>query len=191
LPQHLTEGRSTPSALAELAVGKVQGSAAAEQRPRWFALWVDTDPLLAIPALEATLEVLPPDEASAFAQQFVVGLLGDRHGTGARFSAYRNVRHLKMLYILMHRHIRAADDIERADKGTYSPTLRDNAQNARDTMFSMLAAVPGAQAYAAIKALEEEHPEPDYRRWMARRARERATADADEPLWTLEQVRDF
>ena len=49
----------------------------------------------------------------------------------------------------------------------------------------------GAEAYAAIKALEEEHPEPDYRRWMAVRARERATRDADEPLWTVEQVRDF
>jgi hypothetical protein len=98
---------------------------------------------------------------------------------------------LKALYILMHRYIRAADDIERAGKGAYSPTLRDNAQDARNTLFNMLASVPGVDAYAAIKALEEEHPEPDYRRWMARRARERATADADEPLWTVEQVRAF
>jgi hypothetical protein len=131
------------------------------------------------------------DEASAFAQQFVVGLLGDRHGTGSRASASRNVQDLKMLYILMHRYIRAADDIERAGKGVYSPTLRDNAQDARNTLFNMLATVPGAEAYAAIKALEEEHPEPDYRRWMAHRARERATVDADEPLRTVEQVRAF
>ena len=68
---------------------------------------------------------------------------------------------------------RIPDDIERAGKGVYSPTLRDNAQEARNTLFNMLATVPGAEAYAAIKALEEEHPEPDYRRWMAHRARER------------------
>jgi hypothetical protein len=172
-------------------MGKINGSSAAEQRPRWFALWVDTDPAAAIPALEATLEGLRPDEASAFAQQFAVGLLGDRHGTGTRVSAYRNAKDLKTLYILMHRYIRAADDIERADKGVYSPTLRDDAQDARNTLFNMLATVPGVEAYAAIKTLEREHPEPDYRRWMARRARERATADADEPLWTVEQVRAF
>ena len=187
----LTEGEITSRQLADLAMGKINGAAPAEQRPRWFAQWVDTDPAAAIPALEATLEGLPPVDASVFAEQFVVGLLGDRHGTGTRVSAYRNAQHLKMLYILMHRYIRAADDIERVGKGVYSPTLRDNAQDARNTLFNMLATVPGAEAYAAIKALEEEHPEPDYRRWMAHRARERATADADEPLWTVEQVRAF
>jgi hypothetical protein len=187
----LTEDGTTPSALAELAVGKIKGSSLAEQLPRWFALWVDTDPATAIPALEATLEGLRPDEASAFAQQFAVGLLGDRHGTGTRVSAYRNAKDLKTLYILMHRYIRAANDIERAGKGVYSATLRDNALDARGTLFNMLATVPGVEAYAAIKALEREHPEPDYRRWMARRARERATADADEPLWTVGQVRAF
>ena len=57
-------------------------------------------------------------------------------------------------------------------------------------MFNMLVEVPGSEAYAAIKALEEEHPESAYRRWMAVRARERATRDADEPLWTVEQVRE-
>jgi hypothetical protein len=187
----LTEGATTRSALAALAVGKIRGSSLADQRPRWFALWVDTDPAAAIPALEALLEGLPPDEASDFAQQFVVGLLGDRHGTGTRVSAYRNAKDLKTLYILMHRYIRAAVDIVRTGKGVYSPTLRDNAQDARNTLFNMLAAVPGAEAYAAIKALEEEHPDPDYRRHMAHRARERATVDADEPLWTVGQVLAF
>jgi len=91
----------------------------------------------------------------------------------------------------MHRFIRVADDIERANKGAYSPTLRDNAQDARNRLFNMLAEVPGPEAYAAIKALEAEHPEPGYRRWMAVRARARATMDADEPAWTAEQMRDF
>ena len=42
-----------------------------------------------------------------------------------------------------------------------------------------------------MKALEEQHPEPNYRRWMAVKARQRATQDADESLWSTEQVRDF
>lgn len=37
-----------------------------------------------------------------------------------------------------------------------------------------------------MKSLERDH-----RKWMALRAYERATQDADEPLWSTEQVRDF
>lgn len=187
----ITEGGSTRRELAELAKHKSNGSPLAEQRPRWFALWVDTDPAEAIPALEATLEGLARSEAAMFAQRFVVGLLGDRHGSGTRVSAYRNAQDLKVLYILMHRYICVDEDIERANKGVYTPTLRDNAQDARDTLFNMLATLPGAEAYAAIKALKDEHPEPDYRRRMERWAHERATADADEPLWTVGDVLTF
>ena len=170
---------------------EVRNTKFSDQRPRWFSLWVDADSGTAIPALQAALEVLSPIEASAFAQQFAVGLIGDRHGTGTRVGAYRNAQDLKALYILMHRFIRVAEDVERAGKEVYSPTLRDNAQDARNTLFNMLVDVPGPEAYAAIKALEAEHPEPGYRRWMAVRARERATMDADEPAWTAEQVRAF
>lgn len=187
----LTSGGTPPKALAGLAAEKLRNTTFVDQRPRWFALWVETAPETAIPALQAALEVLPLESASAFAQQFAVGLLGDRHGTGTRVGAYRNAQDLKALYILMHRFIRVSEDIERANRGVYSPTLRDDAQQARNTLFNMLVEVPGADAYAAIKALEAEHPEPGYRRWMALKARERATMDADEPAWTAEQVRDF
>ncbi|WP_420965299.1 hypothetical protein [Bradyrhizobium sp. B120] len=187
----LTSGGIPAETLAELAAENVANKEFSEQQARWFSLWVDTDPDSAIPSFEAALEELPPDDASALAQQFVVGLLGDRHGTGTRIGAYRNARHLKALYLLMHRFIRVTEDIERANKGVYSPTLRDDAQEARDRLFNMLVEVPGAEAYAAIKALEAEHPDPGHRRWMAARARDRATMDADEPAWTAEQVRDF
>lgn len=187
----LTGGGTATEDLAMLAAEKGKGTTLVEQRPQWFALWADTDPGAAIPALEAVLEGLSPGDASAFAQQFIVGLLGDRHGTGTRVGAYRNARDLKTLYVLMHRYIRIAEDIDRIGKGVYSPTLRDNAQDARSTVFNMLLEVPGVEAYAAMKALEKEHPEPEYRRWMAVKARQRAAQDADEPLWSTEQVRDF
>jgi hypothetical protein len=187
----LTGSGAAPKALAALAAEKARETTLDEQRPRWFALWADTDPSAAIPALEALLVGQSPSNASAFAQQFIVGLLSDRHGTGTRVGAYRNAHDLKTLYVLMHRYIRIAEDIDRIGKGVYSPTLRDNAQDARSTLFNMLVEVPGADAYTAMKALEGEHPEPGYRRRMAALARQRATNDADEPLWTIEQVRDF
>lgn len=182
---------TAPDKLAQLAADKARGSALEDHRPRWFALWVDADPSAAIPALETHLGGLSTNGGSDFAQQFVVALLGDRHGTGMRVGAYRTAEHLKALYVLMHRHIRIAEDIERAGKGAYSPTTRDDAQDARNTLFNMLVEVPGPDAYAAMKTLELDHPEPDYRNWMAVRARQRATRDADEPLWSVEQVREF
>jgi hypothetical protein len=189
--QILTGGRTVPEELAALAAERTTSTVLIEQRPRWYALWVDADPGAAIPALADLLESLSPDKASAFAQQFVVALLGDRHGTGTRVGAFRNAQNLKALYILMHRYIRVAEDIDRSGKGVYSPTLRDNAQDARNTLFNMIVEVPGAEAYAAMKALEQDHPEPNYRRWMAVQARQRATMDADEPLWSPEQVHAF
>lgn len=180
-----------PDIVANLAAKKARTGVIADQRPSWFALWVDRDPDAAIPMLEVTLEALSHDDASGFAQQFAVALLGDRHGGGARTGAYRNAKDLKALYILMHHFIRVAEDIERANKGAYSPTLRDDAQHARDRLFNMLVETPGPEGYAAIKALEAEHPEPKYRRWMAVRARDRATMDADEPAWTARQVHEF
>ena len=180
-----------PGVLAALAAKKATNATLEDQRPRWFALWADTDSATAVPALERHLEALATTDASIFAQLFIVALLGDRHGTGTRVGGYRNASDLKRLYVLMHRYIRIDEDIDRIGKGVYSPTLRDDAQGGRSTLFNMLVEVPGSEAYAAIKALEEEHPESAYRRWMAVRARERATRDADEPLWTVEQVREF
>lgn len=180
-----------PDALSAIAEKNATNAKLEGQRPQWFALWTDTNPAAAVPALEHHLEALAPADASTFAQSFIVALLGDRHGTGTRVGAYRNASDLKRLYVLMHHYIRTDEDIDRAGKGAFSPTLRDDAQHGRNTLFNLLVEVPGPEAYAAIKALEEEHPVSDYRRWMAVRALERATQDADEPLWTVEQVRDF
>jgi hypothetical protein len=187
----LQGGGMAPGELAALASEKLGGGAPIKQRPRWFALWVDNDPAPAISALEAELERFGAVEASEQAQQFAVALLGGRHGDGRMIGAFRTPAYLKALYVLMHRFVRAAEDIERAGKGVYSPTMRDDAQDARERLFRMLAETPGADAYAAIKALENDHPEPDHRPWMAARARERAIADADEPLWSSEDVHRF
>jgi hypothetical protein len=187
----LSSSGVSPDDLADLAKGKLSGGVDAVQRPRWYALWVDNAPEVAIPALEAELGSLGDAGGSGFAQLFVVSLLGDRHGTGNRTGAFKTAAHLKSLYVLMHRFIKASDDFNRANGGVYSPTLRDNAQDARNNLFNLLSSEPGADAYAAIKALEKDHPAPSYRHWMAKRARERAIADADEPVWTASQIHDF
>jgi hypothetical protein len=187
----MTGGGVSPEILAELSAAKLAATGIADQRPRWFALWADTAPDDALPALKAELEALEDEAASHFAQMFIVALLGDRRTRGSRFGAFRTAAHLKSLYVLMHHYIRAADDIDRAGGGVYSPTLRDDAQDARNALFNILSEIPGPETYAAIKSLEVEHPDHSYRKWMAYRARQRAVADADEPLWTATQVHGF
>jgi hypothetical protein len=176
--------------LAGLAKRRLASNFADAQRPRWYALWVAYEPDEAIPALRTELEGFG-NIASEFAQQFVVSLLGTRHGADAISTGYRTASHLKELYILMHRFIRAEDDIERAGTGAYSPTLRDNAQDARNKLFNLLSEMPGEETYQALKQLASEHPVEKYRLWMVERARQRAISDAEEPLWLQENVLRF
>lgn len=177
--------------LARLAERKLKTGVEFGQRPRWLARWVASEPSNGIFALQTELENLDPTAATLFAQQFVVALLGSRGSGGGMAQTYRVAAHLKTLYILMHRFIRSDEDIDRANTGVYSPELRDDAQEARNRLFTMLSEIPGKETYKAMKSLESEHPAQDYRSWMAVRAQERAIADADEPLWTADQIPRF
>lgn len=91
----------------------------------------------------------------------------------------------------MHRHIQVKEDIDRANKGTYSPELRDDAQDARSRLFNLITEIPGKASYIAVKQLIADHPDADYRPWMAKRAYQRAVADGDFEPWTASQVFDF
>ena len=58
-------------------------------------------------------------------------------------------------YLLMHQYIRREEDIERAGKGVYSPGLRDDAQEARNRLFSELNNLSGKDAFLAMKEIAE------------------------------------
>lgn len=177
----MLSGGAAPAAIAALARDRIADIATpAGQLPVWCALWVDSDPGAAIPTLAARLGAMPRPEDAAFAEQFVVSLVGGRHGGGGSgFGAWREPAHLKALYLLMHQYIRVAEDINRANTGVFSPGLRDDAQDARDALFSHLAKIPGQATYNEILRLAAEHPAVDNRAWMRRRAHERAVEDGD------------
>jgi hypothetical protein len=94
---------------------------------------------------------------------------------------------LKALYVLMHRHIPADEDLNRAGGGVYSLTTRDDAEDARSTLFNLLSAIPGEATHRQILALAEDHTEPNYRAHMRRRAHGRAVEDSDRE-WMLADV---
>ena len=166
---------------------------ARENLAAWYALWIDLDSGEGVQAVEVWLSSLPTEEASKEAQLLVTGVMGTRRSrdTGLNNGDFRSVKNLKALYVLMHRHIRAQDDIERAGKGVYSPGLRDDAQDGRNALFSQLSEIPGKQTYVALAELARDHPDEKYRPWMRELAYKRAEQYADLEPWTAQQVREY
>lgn len=189
----VVNGGSELARLVALARLQITAGQDLENIAYWYALLVDCDPESHIPKLENWLSQLASEDATSAAQIFVTALIGSGRVSSNRphVGNFRTPRHLKSLYILMHRYIRAEDDIDRAGGGVYSPELRDDAQDARNRLFGLLSESPGKECYVAIKALVDEHPEPDYCHWMAKRAYKRAEEDGDLELWSAEQVCEF
>lgn len=98
---------------------------------------------------------------------------------------------MKALYLLVAKYIREEEDIERSGKGVYSPGLRDDAQDARNALFSFIRETPGKEAYLALMEMERAHPVAKSRQWMSFHAKTKATLDADFAPWKPSQVKEF
>lgn len=189
----LLSGGADGEIVSKLAQSKIANNTEYEQLAAWYALWVDLDAKEGIPAAEKWLSGLSEEEASMQAQLFITRLMGTRRSsnTGPGRGDFRDVKHLKALYVFMHRHIRAQDDIERAGKGVYSPELRDDAQDGRNALFNQLSEIPGKETFIALTELARDHPNANYRPWMQKLAYKRAEEDADLEPWSVQQVRDY
>lgn len=192
--QILISGGATTEFLADLAKSKVEHCDSEDLLPNWYALWVDMEPKTGIQAVESWLEGKDIGVATLAAQLFITALTGGRRddlGSGTAVGKFRTASYLKSLYLMMHRFIRASDDIDRAGEDFYSPELRDNAQEARSQLFNYLVEISGKETYLALIELAQVHPDDSYRQWMKKRAYKRAEEDADLELWFAQQVRDF
>lgn len=178
------------AALAQLKAGQATDANVAAT---WYAVWVGVDPEHAIPAVATYLALIADAKAqTAFAMTFVTRILGGRRSesTGVR-QRHATATHLKELFLLMQRYIREDEDIDRSGGGVYSPGLRDNAQDARNALFSQLKDIPGKEAYVALAEIATQHPHAASRPWLASHAQSKAEQDADLTPWSPAQVRDF
>jgi hypothetical protein len=189
----LVDGGTDPARIAALASREIAQTNDPDSIAWWYVVRVDCDPVNGIPEVEQWLSELDGDLATHAAQIFATTLVGGRHGRRGRpcIGRFRTAEHLKSLYVLMHRYIRAKDDNNRANQRVYTPELRDDAQDARNSLFNLLSEIPGKESYTVIKELVHEHPDPDYRPWMAKQAYKRAEEDGDLEPWTAEQVGVF
>lgn len=189
----LVSGNSDATRLVNIAKQEIDQSNDLDNIACWYALFIDCDPANGIPQLEQWLEGIDHELVSRAAQIFVTALVGESYRSFSvpNVGYFKTPEYLKKLYVLMHKHIPSKEDINRADGGVYSPELRDDAQSARSALFSLLCNMTGFASYAAIKKLIEEHPEPEYRKWMAQQAYKRAMVDGDLELWTIDQFGQF
>lgn len=189
----IVHGSSTGDAtIARIARQKARATRNLTFAPQWFAVWVGVDPDAAIPVLAARLDGTgDATDQTAFAIRFIVALLGDRSQVSRIRNAYRTVKHMKDLYLLMHKFIREEEDIQRVGQGAFSPGLRDDAQDARNALFAFIRETPGKDAFLALLDLAKAHPSEHSRPWMTYHARNKAALDADVDAWTPGEVRKF
>lgn len=177
--------------IAALA-GKHATDSADELAGAWFAAWIGAEPNKGIPALVARLATLPDRTRQiGVAMHCVTALTEGRRRRPVARDGYRTVSHLTTLYLLMHQYIVEDEDLQRAGQGVYSPMLRDDAQDARDSLLAPLRDTPGQEAYFALLRIATEHSSKRGRDWATQLAHERAVSDANQPGWVGSQVREF
>lgn len=179
--------------IAMWAKSKAMSTPRNHHSAHWFAAWTGVAPNEAIPPLVDYLSEIDSDDVrTEAAMTLVTRLFGDRHSDfRVARDTFKTPTHLKALYQIMHQHIRRADDIDRANGGVYSPTLRDHAQDARNAILNVLENIPGKESHVAMKELADAEDSDSMARWISYRAQRRAEQDGDLPAWTPDQVRDF
>jgi len=195
--QHLLniiQGSSASDAdVAHLARSRAPAAEDLGHIAQWYAVWTGAAPGDAIPALEARLDGLASDaDRLKVVMAYLAELVGSRRGEVSRVRrTYCTAQHLKTLYLLAHRHVRRRDDIDRANGGVYSPGQRDHAQDAREHLLSLLRALPGKEAYAALSEIAHTHPDETLRPFITAYAKSKAELDSAHGPWTEAQVREF
>lgn len=153
-----------------------------------LAIWMRHSSIEALSELQLHLKSLNKQMATQFAMQFIVSLMGDKWGEPNDFSygSFKTPEILGELYRLMNKHINPNQDIHRS--GSYSPQLRDKAQDCRNRIYNLLCECSGKQAYIELSRIGDANPE---NQWMLKMARRRAELDSEFIAWHPTAVQAF
>ena len=155
----------------------------------YLALLLMLDPDTTLPMLRQWLDV-PPKAARQARAVSTLSMLFDRHDpltSGALVAA--STKSLEALLHIAYSHIRPKDDI--VHKGMFSPGDRDNAQEARNAILSVLLDRPGADAYQAMQRLANNPVFALRSHRFHELARGKAERDTEVPAWTPAEILTF
>lgn len=98
---------------------------------------------------------------------------------------------LVRLIPFIYRHVRPEDDIDRAHKGPYTATARDNASRFRTGLLSRLAQSDDPGAMAMLQGLLTCPELAAHRDWLLHLIDQRIISDADYAVWEPVALREF
>ncbi len=178
--------------LANLAETRYRMSSTINLRAIWIASWIGTNPSVAINKLKTDLELFDDKKlATDFAMNVVLNIIGIKHPHGGVRTRYKEPQFLAELIKIMYSYIKKEDDYERGNRGFFTYTLRDEAQQARDQLLPLLKETPGKATYTALRELSVIHPDISIRPYLLQYARKRATLDAALQSFTGKDVLEF
>ena len=158
----------------------------------WLHVWMQVDALAAMNYLDAILATKSAEEADELVLLLCSALSGrDRDHMQMNTPSCLSTAALKRLIPLVYRHIRIADDIDRAGGGVYSPGPRDYAQRFRSQLMSILAANPGAEPDAVLRFLFTLPELERERDWILHLIDQRKRQRADAAPWAAQDIRHF
>lgn len=180
--------------LLKMIETKLASTETLSRKAMWYAAWTALKAGQGIAALDERLSQLDEStEATELAMLYITSLVGGRRSSpiSSHFKDYQKVENLTTLIKLMHQYISHSEDINRSNGGAYSPTLRDNAQDARDFLFRLLKDIPGKETYLAMLDLAQTHPQESARDWYAVHAKQRAEEDTEQGAWIVDDIASF
>lgn len=158
----------------------------------WMVIWLQLD------AEAAGLHLRQVVSSSSTGTEIMVNVCGALSPLHTRsFPSVENPDYLRPTFLrrfipLVYEYIREEDDIDRLfSKGSYSPTMRDHAQDFRNGLFNCLVKIPGHEAREVLKELSEEPRFARYRPWILRLYTMQAEAEADLKPWHPPDIRSF
>ena len=102
---------------------------------------------------------------------------------------YQRIGILKELVLFIYQYVRPEEDIYH--EGGYTPRLRDEAQQARSYLVSLITDMSGEAAHDAIVSLIEILEDSPHKDYLIHLAEERAAIDAEGNSWQGREVFEF
>lgn len=167
--------------LAQLASAKIK-SVPTTHLPYWFSVWTGVSPEEAVDEMKRLyVEKISP-RCVSLAMTYIVQLRGGRIGrTSHARKAYLKANVLHELYKLMSQLIRPEDDINRPSGSIYSPSLRDEAEGARDSLINALVELEDSMAVFALMEIAEQS-DKQLKEWIERKIKQKAEQAAEKTL---------
>ncbi|MBU9416249.1 hypothetical protein KTE23_06620 [Burkholderia multivorans] len=179
--------------LLALASSRVQLYGVGEGRwLTWMSLWLRLDAVPAVRYLETAIKGCTADDADELVIH-LCSILGGSYGTALPMgrASFLAPSSLALLIPLVCRHVRRTDDIDRNNKGAYSPLPRDDAQDFRARLWEVLRTSDSDEADAVLQGFLDEGSVPTERDWVLSILETRKGKQADPAAWLPEDVQAF